>query len=107
LNMITRSTTAFFEPSLDYVVLKAPRWDLDKFWPREEVLGSEMMSIGEVMAIGRNMEEVYQKSSRMLDTGLMGLVGPDLFNNSEDLSEIMERLKQFRPYWLIDVAKAL
>ncbi|GBC71897.1 Carbamoyl-phosphate synthase large chain [Candidatus Calditenuaceae archaeon HR02] len=106
LNTITGSTTAFFEPSLDYVVLKAPRWDLDKFWPRDEVLGSEMMSIGEVMAIGRNMEEVYQKAFRMLDIGVMGLVDSDTFNY-EDLAIVMERLKQFRPYWLRDVAKAL
>ncbi|MEM0482070.1 MAG: carbamoyl-phosphate synthase (glutamine-hydrolyzing) large subunit [Nitrososphaerota archaeon] len=106
LNMITGSTTAFFEPSLDYVVLKAPRWDLDKFWPRDEVLGSEMMSIGEVMAIGRNMEEVYQKAFRMLDIGVLGLVDKDTFDH-EDLATVMERLKQFRPYWLRDVAKAI
>lgn len=107
LNLITGSTTAFFEPSLDYVVLKAPRWDLEKFWPRDEVLGSEMMSVGEVMAIGRNMEEVYQKAFRMLDLGLLGLVGPVLFSNKEDVRDVMERVKQFRPYWLLDVAKAL
>lgn len=106
LNTITGSTTAFFEPSLDYVVLKAPRWDLEKFWPRDEVLSSEMMSIGEVMAIGRNMEEVYQKAFRMLDIGVMGLVDKDTFN-PEDLATVLGRLKQFRPYWLRDVAKAL
>lgn len=107
LNLITRSTTAFFEPSLDYVVLKAPRWDLDKFWPRDEVLGSEMMSVGEVMAIGRNIEEVYQKAFRMLDLGLNGLVDARLFRNDESLVSVLERLRQFRPYWLLDAAKAL
>ncbi|MEM1966613.1 MAG: carbamoyl-phosphate synthase (glutamine-hydrolyzing) large subunit [Nitrososphaerota archaeon] len=107
LNLITGSTTAFFEPSLDYIVLKAPRWDLEKFWPRDEVLGSEMMSVGEVMAIGRNMEEVYQKAFRMLDIGVTGLVTPDLFKNNESPQDILERLKNFRPYWLRDAAKAI
>lgn len=107
LNMITKSTTAFFEPSLDYIVLKAPRWDLEKFWPRDEALGSEMMSVGEVMAIGRNMEEVYQKAFRMLDIGVEGIADPRILEADEPLSNILERLKQFRPYWLLDAAKAM
>ncbi|MEM4354191.1 MAG: carbamoyl-phosphate synthase (glutamine-hydrolyzing) large subunit [Candidatus Caldarchaeum sp.] len=107
LNLITGSTTAFFEPSLDYIVLKMPRWDLEKFWPRDDVLCSEMMSVGEVMAIGRNIEEVYQKAFRMLDQNLMGLVRPDLFTNNEHPKDVLDRLKNFRPYWLLDAAKAI
>jgi carbamoyl-phosphate synthase large subunit len=107
LNLVTGTTTAFFEPSLDYVVLKVPRWDLEKFYPRNEVLGSEMMSVGEVMAIGRSLEEVYQKAFRMLDLGLLGLVDRQLLEKQETIGEILERLKAFRPYWIRDVAKAI
>ncbi len=82
-NSITRETSACFEPALDYIVLKYPRWDLQKFKNVNQILGSEMKSVGEVMAIGRSFEEVLQKAIRMLDTGLPGLVGhkiafPDL-----------------------------
>ena len=72
-NGITRRTTAFFEPALDYIVCKAPRWDLGKFRGAVEHIGSEMKSIGEVMAIGRTFPEVIQKALRMLDIGVKGL----------------------------------
>jgi carbamoyl-phosphate synthase large subunit len=107
LNLVTGTTTAFFEPSLDYIVLKAPRWDLEKFWPRSETLGSEMMSVGEVMAVGRSLEEVYQKAFRMLDLGYLGLVDREILETRESLEEVLKRLKTFKPYWLRDVAKAL
>jgi len=107
LNLVTKSTTAFFEPSLDYVVLKIPRWDLEKFWPVDTVLRSEMMSVGEVMAIGRNMEEVYQKALRMLDIGVSGLADPRILDVDESRESILERMRNFRPYWILDAAKAI
>ena len=81
-NIITKETSACFEPSLDYIVLKYPRWDLQKFRKVRLTIGSEMKSVGEVMAIGRSFEEVLQKSIRMLDVGMLGLVGNDInFDN--------------------------
>ena len=74
INKITKSTTACFEPSLDYVVLKMPRWDFSKFELVKRRLGSTMKSVGEVMAIGRTFEEVVQKAIRMCDIGKDGLV---------------------------------
>jgi carbamoyl-phosphate synthase large subunit len=72
-NAITRCTTAFFEPALDYIVCKVPRWDLQKFRSVETRIGSEMKSVGEVMAIGRSFPEVLQKALRMLEIGVDGL----------------------------------
>ena len=72
-NMVTQETSACFEPALDYVVLKYPRWDLKKFSKVSLRLGSQMKSVGEVMAIARSFEEVLQKSIRMLDIGIPGL----------------------------------
>lgn len=76
-NSVTRTTTACFEPSLDYCVLKMPRWDLKKFQRVSNKLGSSMLSVGEVMAIGRNFEEVIQKACRMVNPALTGLAGRD------------------------------
>jgi carbamoyl-phosphate synthase large subunit len=73
-NSITKVTKAFFEPALDYVVVKIPRWDLKKFRLVSKKLGSGMKSVGEVMAIGRKFEEALQKALRMLETGAQGLV---------------------------------
>lgn len=73
-NSITKVTKAFFEPALDYVVVKIPRWDLKKFRMVSQRLGSGMKSVGEVMAIGRKFEEALQKAIRMLETGANGLV---------------------------------
>ena len=73
-NSVTRCTQAAFEPALDYVVVKAPRWDFKKFRKVEERLGSAMKSVGEVMAIGRKFEEALQKALRMLDIGARGAV---------------------------------
>ncbi len=77
-NIITKETSACFEPALDYVVLKYPRWDLQKFRKVSSSLGSEMKSVGEVMAIARTYEEALQKAIRMLDVGMKGLVCNDL-----------------------------
>jgi len=76
-NSITKVTKAFFEPALDYIVVKCPRWDLKKFRGVSRRLGSGMKSVGEVMAIGRSFEETLQKALRMLDVGVNGLVGND------------------------------
>ena len=93
INKITKATTACFEPSLDYIVLKMPRWDFRKFEFVKRKLGSAMKSVGEVMAIGRNLEEVIQKAIRMCDIGMDGLVAnPD--NLVADLNQNTEVLEQ-------------
>lgn len=76
-NSITQTTMACFEPALDYVVVKIPRWDLKKFRKVSKRIGSGMKSVGEVMAIGRCFEEALQKALRMLDIGVHGLIGND------------------------------
>ena len=73
-NSVTKTTSAFFEPALDYVVCKIPRWDLSKFRGVDKELGSSMKSVGEVMAIGRNFEEAIQKGLRMIGQGMHGFV---------------------------------
>jgi carbamoyl-phosphate synthase large subunit len=78
-NAFTKTTPAFFEPALDYIVCKIPRWDLQKFEGVEQRIGSEMKSVGEVMAIGRTFPEALQKALRMLDIGVEGL-DPDAFS---------------------------
>ena len=77
-NIITQQTSACFEPALDYVALKFPRWDLQKFKLVNNELGSEMKSVGEVMSLGRTFEEVLQKAIRMLDLGYPGFTGHSL-----------------------------
>lgn len=74
-NSITKTTTACFEPALDYIVCKIPRWDLNKFQGVSKEIGSSMKSVGEVMAIGRTFEEVIQKGLRMLGQGMHGFIG--------------------------------
>ena len=73
-NSVTKTTRAFFEPALDYVVCKIPRWDLGKFHGVDKELGSSMKSVGEVMAIGRTFEEAIQKGLRMIGQGMHGFV---------------------------------
>ncbi|MDE6556618.1 MAG: carbamoyl-phosphate synthase (glutamine-hydrolyzing) large subunit, partial [Duncaniella sp.] len=74
-NSVTKETSAFFEPALDYIVCKIPRWDLGKFHGVRREIGSSMKSVGEVMAIGRTFEEVIQKGLRMIGQGMHGFVG--------------------------------
>jgi len=84
-NIITEVTSACFEPALDYIVVKFPRWDLQKFTQVSTELGSEMKSVGEVMSIGRSFEEALQKAIRMLDIGLEGYTNNELiFDNLEN-----------------------
>jgi carbamoyl-phosphate synthase large subunit len=90
INKVTGITTACFEPALDYIVVKIPRWDLRKFKNVDPHLGPQMKSVGEVMAIGRNFEEALQKAIRMLDIGKNGLVS----NNDEEEYESIEKIKE-------------
>ncbi len=101
-NAITRRTTAFFEPALDYLVCKVPRWDLGKFKGASLRIGSEMKSVGEVMAIGRTFPEVIQKALRMLDIGVRGL-DPDAF----ELGDLRDQLVNATPLRVFAVARAL
>jgi len=101
-NGITRRTTAFFEPALDYLVCKFPRWDLGKFFGASTRIGSEMKSVGEVMAIGRNFAEVIQKAVRMLDIGVDGL-DPEAFR----FDDVRDVLRNPTPLRIFAVAKAL
>lgn len=87
-NKVTQATCAFFEPALDYVVVKIPRWDFLKFKDMEQKLGSEMQSVGEVMAIGRTFEEALQKGVRSLDLDYEGIISDDL-----DKNKIQDRKK--------------
>jgi carbamoyl-phosphate synthase large subunit len=101
-NAITRKTTAFFEPALDYVICKIPRWDLTKFGGSVKELGSEMKSVGEVMAIGRTFPEALQKAVRMLDIGLRG-VDPGAF----EFPDIRRELRFATPRRLFAIARAV
>jgi len=87
---ITKVTQACFEPALDYIVVKIPRWDLKKFKRVHKRIGSGMKSVGEVMAIGRNFEEAIQKALRMLEIGVCGLASNDNFNFNNIENELSE-----------------
>ncbi len=105
LNGVTGVTSALFEPSLDYVVVKVPRWDLEKFENANRSINSEMKSIGEVMAIGRNLHEAFQKAIRMVDIG-DELIG-EYYERDEPLGEVMRRIANHEPYVPMHIAKAL
>ncbi|HVU69539.1 MAG TPA: carbamoyl-phosphate synthase (glutamine-hydrolyzing) large subunit [Ktedonobacteraceae bacterium] len=90
-NRVTGVTQACFEPSLDYVVVKIPRWDLEKFKNVDTTIGTGMKSVGEVMGIGRTFEEAYQKAIRMLDLGLEGATALNVFNRRLSEEEIIEK----------------
>lgn len=83
-NPITKTTVANFEPSLDYIVAKIPKWDLSKFQYVNRSIGSAMKSVGEVMAIGRNYEEAFQKALRQVDPSIIGFQGSDEFGDQLD-----------------------
>jgi carbamoyl-phosphate synthase large subunit len=107
LNRITKVTTACFEPSLDYVVLKMPRWDFGKFEMVKRRLGSAMKSVGEVMAIGRNFEEVVQKAIRMSATGKDGLVANGSDRQEADVERIEQALLQPNDEVIFAVVQAI
>ncbi|MGC8671823.1 MAG: carbamoyl-phosphate synthase (glutamine-hydrolyzing) large subunit [Candidatus Micrarchaeia archaeon] len=105
-NSVSKATTAFFEPSLDYIVVKIPRWDFSKFENIRQTISTEMRSIGEVMGIGRSFEEALQKTIRMLDIGEPGLVNGSVYNSSMPRKELVNALLERRPYWFLYAAKA-
>ena len=86
-NSVTKITTACFEPALDYVVCKIPRWDLNKFGGVSKLIGSSMKSVGEIMAIGRSFEEAIQKGIRMIGQGMHGFVGNRVRVKVKDIDE--------------------
>ncbi|QEL63357.1 carbamoyl-phosphate synthase arginine-specific large chain [Candidozyma auris] len=90
-NPVTKTTTANFEPSLDYIVTKIPRWDLSKFQHVKRDIGSAMKSVGEVMAIGRTFEESFQKAIRQIDPSYVGLQGDHFDNLDEALANPTDR----------------
>src|SRR5215469_732117 len=90
-NKVTGVTQACFEPSLDYVVVKIPRWDLEKFKGVDETIGTGMKSVGEVMGIGRTFEEAYQKAIRMLDLDFEGATTEKVFSADETVDDILTR----------------
>src|SRR5437867_453869 len=102
-NSVTGVTTACFEPALDYVVVKIPRWDLQKFRGASQRIGSGMKSVGEVMAIGRKFEEALQKALRMLDIGVYGLVGNDRLH----FTEVEKELRDPTPERIFVIAEAI
>ena len=102
-NSVTKETSAFFEPALDYIVCKIPRWDLGKFHGVRREIGSSMKSVGEVMAIGRTFEEVIQKGLRMIGQGMHGFVG----NRELKIDDMDKALKEPTDKRIFVVAKAL
>ena len=102
-NSVTKTTSAFFEPALDYVVCKIPRWDLSKFHGVDKELGSSMKSVGEVMAIGRNFEEAIQKGLRMIGQGMHGFVE----NKELEIPGIDEALKDPTDKRVFVISKAM
>jgi len=102
-NSVTKTTSAFFEPALDYVVCKIPRWDLSKFHGVDKELGSSMKSVGEVMAIGRNFEEAIQKGLRMIGQGMHGFVE----NKELHIDNIDEALRMPTDKRIFIISKAM
>ena len=102
-NSVTKTTSAFFEPALDYVVVKIPRWDLTKFHGVRRELGSSMKSVGEVMAIGRTFEEALQKGIRMIGQGMHGFVE----NHEIKIANIQKSLHEPTDMRIFVVSKAL
>ncbi|MFP3295701.1 MAG: carbamoyl-phosphate synthase (glutamine-hydrolyzing) large subunit [Caldisphaera sp.] len=106
INKITGVTTSCFEPSLDYVAIKMPRWDLQKFEKVDNEINTEMKSIGEVMSIGRNFEEAFQKAIRMLDLN-QELVDNKAYNSYMSKEDALEKLRKKRGYWFFYMSKAI
>ncbi len=103
-NSITQTTSAFFEPALDYCVVKIPKWDLKKFRLVSRQIGSGMKSVGEVMAIGRNFEEALQKGIRMLESGACGIVGNKQLN-FQDLDDELQKPTEERIFAIAEAIK--
>ena len=101
-NSVTKTTTAFFEPALDYIVVKIPRWDLNKFIGVSKEIGSSMKSVGEIMAIGRTFEEAIQKGLRMVGQGTHGFVG----NHDIEFDDIDQALSEPTDMRIYSIASA-
>ena len=102
-NSVTKTTPAFFEPALDYIVCKIPRWDLSKFHGVSRKIGSSMKSVGEVMAIGRSFEEAIQKGLRMIGQGAHGFIG----NKELKVEDVDEALREPTDRRILVIAKAM
>ncbi len=102
-NSVTKDTPAFFEPSIDYIVVKIPRWDLGKFHGVRKEIGSSMKSVGEVMSIGRTFEEAIQKGLRMIGQGMHGFVG----NRELKINDIDHSLSEPTDKRIFVIAKAM
>jgi carbamoyl-phosphate synthase large subunit len=107
INKVTEVTTACFEPALDYITVKIPRWDLQKFKNADRHVGPQMRSVGEVMAIGRCFEEALQKAVRMLDIGKIGLVCNPEDDEPESEAHLRDEMAHPTDERLYKVAKAL
>lgn len=104
-NQVTKTTQSFFEPALDYVVVKIPRWDIEKFKGAEEKIGSAMKSVGEVMAIGRSFEEALQKAVRMQSGNIESVTDNGLPEKTEDFKKFLEIPTPKRMFALADAFK--
>ncbi len=101
-NSVTQSTSSFFEPALDYLALKIPRWDLKKFKDADRRITTEMKSVGEIMALGRSFQEVLQKGLRMANTGAIGLV-----ENDSSIEDYLDEIKHPTDQRVFAIAQAL
>ncbi|MEM5879122.1 MAG: carbamoyl-phosphate synthase (glutamine-hydrolyzing) large subunit [Candidatus Aenigmatarchaeota archaeon] len=105
LNKVTQATTACFEPALDYIVVKIPRWDFQKFKNVSRRIGTQMKSIGEVMAIGRSFEEALQKAVRMLEIGKEITDVDELTSEREKIKEMLEKPTDERIFYIVKALK--
>jgi carbamoyl-phosphate synthase large subunit len=109
-NKVTQKTQFCFEPALDYVTVKIPRWDMDKFKHASDVIGTSMKSVGEVMGIGRTFEEAYQKAIRMLDLDFEGAVSDELFTSGKlkdrELEDLLKHPTPQRMFVLSEAFRA-
>lgn len=105
-NQITKTTSAYFEPTLDYVIVKMPRWNFEKFHGADHTLGLQMKSVGEVMGIGRNFQEALQKACQSLENNRMGL-GADMkeWIKTSDILERLEKASEDRIFRLKDALR--
>lgn len=99
-NNVTLKTSALFEPALDYLAVKIPRWDFEKFGLDYQVIGTEMQSVGEVMAIGRNFPEAIQKATRMLGQGFEGVLDLDMDKEEKELKHLVKTPNSRRLFYI-------
>lgn len=105
-NSITEKTSAFFEPALDYIAIKMPRWDFEKFGRQSQPIDTEMQSVGEVMATGRNFPETIQKAARMINQGFEGIIAPNLNYSPNQLKKLIRRPNSRRLFQITAALRA-